>query len=102
MPNIFVSCLYMQFIVFQWASWGFRVYGLMKTIVTCLILEQMYRGREGGVLWYDLDGHIDMLHLICLLQARIQQGMVISFKAWVHGFFCNLSHGFIDIHYAQS
>ncbi len=63
----------------------------------------MYGGWEGGVLWYDLDGHFDMLRLMCLLQAHIQQGMDISLgKAWVHGFFCNLSHGFIDIHYAQS
>jgi hypothetical protein len=47
----------------------------------------MYGGWEGGVLWYDLDGHFDMLHLMCLLQARIQQGMDISLgKAWVHGF----------------
>jgi hypothetical protein len=77
----------MQFVVFQWASWGFRVYGLMKAIVACLLLEQMYGGWEGGVLWYDLDGHFDMLHLMCLLQARIQQGMDISLgKAWVHGF----------------
>jgi hypothetical protein len=32
---------------------------------------------EGGVLWYDLDGHFDMLHLVCLLQAHIHQCKVV-------------------------
>jgi hypothetical protein len=34
---------------------------------TCLLPKQMYGGWEGSVLWYDLDGHFEMLCLVCLL-----------------------------------
>jgi DNA-repair protein XRCC2 len=49
---------------------------LVKAAVTCLLPERLYGGWEGGVLWYDLDGHFDILRLVCLLQARIHQGVL--------------------------
>jgi hypothetical protein len=51
---------------------------LVKAAVTCLLPERLYGGWEGGVLWYDLDGHFDLLRLVCLLQARIHQGKALS------------------------
>jgi hypothetical protein len=57
-------------------------------------------------LWYDLDGHFNMLHLVCLLEFHIHQGIIVyswglghgwsvfcisfmweltSLKSWVHG-----------------
>ncbi len=51
---------------------------LVKAAVTCLLPERLYGGWEGGVLWYDLDGHFDILRLVCLLQARIHQGKALS------------------------
>lgn len=49
----------------------------MKATITCLLSEQIYEGWEGGVLWYNLDGHFDMLHLVSLLQAHIHQGIIV-------------------------
>jgi hypothetical protein len=49
----------------------------MKATITYLLLEQIYKGWEGGVLWYNLDNHFDMLCLVCLLQAHIHQGIII-------------------------
>lgn len=46
------------------------IYGgerFMKVAVTCLLPKRVYGGWEGGVLWYDLDGHFDMLCIVCLL-----------------------------------
>ncbi|CAK9219763.1 unnamed protein product [Sphagnum troendelagicum] len=51
---------------------------LLQAAVTCLLPERLYGGWEGGVLWYDLDGHFDILRLVCLLQARIHQGKALS------------------------
>jgi hypothetical protein len=41
---------------------------LTKVEVTCLLPEQVYGGLEGHMLWYDLDDHVDMLCLVCLLE----------------------------------
>lgn len=41
---------------------------LTKVAVTCLLAKQVYGGLEGHMLWYDLDGHFDMLCLVCLLE----------------------------------
>ncbi len=62
-------------------SWMWGLMGgvrLVKAAVTCLLPERLYGGWEGGVLWYDLDGHFDILRLVCLLQARIHQGKALS------------------------
>jgi len=40
------------------------IYGgerFMKVAITYLLPKWVYRGWERGVLWYDLDGHFDML-----------------------------------------
>lgn len=41
---------------------------LTKVAITCLLPKQVYGGLEGHMLWYDLDGHFDMLCLVCLLE----------------------------------
>lgn len=49
--------------------------GMVKAAVKCLLPKQGYDGWDGGVLWFDLDGHFDVLRLVRLLQAHIHQGM---------------------------
>jgi hypothetical protein len=41
---------------------------LTKVVDTCLLPKQVYGKLEGHMLWYDLDGHFDMLCLVCLLE----------------------------------
>lgn len=47
--------------------------GMVKAAVKCLLPKQGYDGWDGGVLWFDLDGHFDVLRLVRLLQAHIHQ-----------------------------
>ncbi|XP_073387721.1 DNA repair protein XRCC2 homolog isoform X2 [Physcomitrium patens] len=46
---------------------------LLQAAVKCLLPKQGYDGWDGGVLWFDLDGHFDVLRLVRLLQAHIHQ-----------------------------
>lgn len=45
----------------------------MKAAVKCLLPKQGLGGWEGSVVWFDLDGHFDVLRLLRLLQAHIYE-----------------------------
>jgi hypothetical protein len=45
----------------------------VKAAVKCLLPKQGFGGWEGGVLWFDLDGHFDVMRLQRLLQAQIYE-----------------------------
>ncbi len=36
-------------------------------------------------MWYDLDGHFNMLHLVCLLEVHIHQAMIVYSWGLGHG-----------------
>lgn len=46
---------------------------LVKAAVKCVLPKQGFGGWEGSVVWFDLDGHFDILRLERLLQAHIHE-----------------------------
>ncbi|KAG0561382.1 hypothetical protein KC19_9G060500 [Ceratodon purpureus] len=44
---------------------------LLQAAVKCVLPKQGFGGWEGSVVWFDLDGHFDVLRLERLLQAHI-------------------------------
>jgi len=51
---------------------------MVKATVKCLLPKQGFGGWEGSVVWFDLDGHFDVMRLLRLLQAHIYQGNKLS------------------------
>jgi len=62
----------------------------IRPILGKLICPEIVHSILLSSLWYDLDGHFNMLHLVCLLEAHIHQGIIVYSWGLGHGWsiFC--------------